>query len=84
MYMHLLSIISMTYTLAAGLCLTFLLKHIQIKEVDTIVCPNNVLVEKSGLVKDTRRSENTTEPADRRSTQERQLSPEGFTAVLHS
>lgn len=43
--MHLLNIISMTYTLAA-------------------VSSDNFLVEKSGLAKDTCRSENTTESAD--------------------
>lgn len=53
--------------------------------MDTAVSLDNFLVGKSELAQGNHRAENTTVPADRlRRTQEPQLSPGGFTAVLHS
>lgn len=84
LYMHLLRTTLFKNALAAVLYLTYSL-NIQIKEGDTAVSSDSFLVGKSGPAKGTRRSENTTGPADlTRRTQEPQLRPWGFTAVLHS
>lgn len=73
--MHLLKTTLFKNALAAVLYLTYSL-NIQIKEVDTAVSSDSFLVGKSGPAKGTRRSENTTGPADlTRRTQEPQLRP---------